>query len=194
MRSRSVVMFNPVANSRVADACAVLLIWPHFKWARWSVSVCICLYKYRRVLVLVRWALTLHMLTLHAHASRSRSFKVRWNQLYLHNCRKHHVCTYIYYVLIACLSISHRQKSWGGYIITTDTESYNPTIKLSQVGLTNPLNPELFSHETSFSLYMPLTHRISISVQALTPKPVLIITFSCARTLCPSVFKMVRHI
>ena len=34
----------------------------------------------------------------------------------------------------------------------------------------SPLIPELFSHETSFSLYMPLTHRISISVQALTPK------------------------
>ena len=32
------------------------------------------------------------------------------------------------------------------------------------------LNPELFLYETSFSLYMPLTHPISISVQALTPK------------------------
>ena len=34
----------------------------------------------------------------------------------------------------------------------------------------NPLNTELFLLETSFSLYMPLTHRISIPVQALTPK------------------------
>ena len=34
----------------------------------------------------------------------------------------------------------------------------------------NPLNTEIFSLETSFSLCMPLTHRISISVQALTPK------------------------
>ena len=32
------------------------------------------------------------------------------------------------------------------------------------------LNPEFFPLEPSFSLYMPLTHRISISVQALTPK------------------------
>ena len=34
----------------------------------------------------------------------------------------------------------------------------------------NPLNLELFSHGTSFSLCMPLMHCISISVQALTPK------------------------
>ena len=33
-----------------------------------------------------------------------------------------------------------------------------------------PLNPEFFSLETSFSLYMHLTHRISIFVRALTPK------------------------
>ena len=32
------------------------------------------------------------------------------------------------------------------------------------------LNPEFFPLEPSFSLYMPLTHHISISVQALTPK------------------------
>ena len=32
------------------------------------------------------------------------------------------------------------------------------------------LNTELFSHETTFSLCMSLTHCISISVQALTPK------------------------
>ena len=34
----------------------------------------------------------------------------------------------------------------------------------------SPLNNELFSFETSFSLTMPLTHRIFISVQALTSK------------------------
>ena len=33
-----------------------------------------------------------------------------------------------------------------------------------------PLNTELFSLETSFTLCMPLMHRISVSVQALTPK------------------------
>ena len=32
------------------------------------------------------------------------------------------------------------------------------------------LNPELFSLEISFSLYMPLMHRTFISVQSLTPK------------------------
>ena len=34
----------------------------------------------------------------------------------------------------------------------------------------NPLNTEFFSLEISFSLNMPLTHRISICVKALTPK------------------------
>ena len=36
--------------------------------------------------------------------------------------------------------------------------------------LVSPSNTDFFSLETSFSLYMPLMHRISISVQALTPK------------------------
>ena len=45
------------------------------------------------------------------------------------------------------------------------------SVKLKpQVKTIQGLNPELFSLETSFSLYMPLTHRISISVQAPTPK------------------------
>ena len=34
----------------------------------------------------------------------------------------------------------------------------------------NPLSPEYFSLQINFSLYMPLTHHISTSVQALTPK------------------------
>ena len=34
----------------------------------------------------------------------------------------------------------------------------------------SPLNTEFFSLEITFSLNMPLTHRISISVKALTPK------------------------
>ena len=34
----------------------------------------------------------------------------------------------------------------------------------------SPWNPELISFETSFSLYIPLTHRIFISVQALDYK------------------------
>ena len=47
--------------------------------------------------------------------------------------------------------------------------NYSPQIS-ALTWTISPLNPESFSHETSFSLYMPLTHCISISVQALTPK------------------------
>ena len=39
-----------------------------------------------------------------------------------------------------------------------------------RIALINPLNTEFFSLEISFSLNMPLTHRISICVKALTPK------------------------
>ena len=39
-----------------------------------------------------------------------------------------------------------------------------------------PLNPKFFSLQTTFSPHMPLTHLISISVQALTPKLLALIS------------------
>ena len=39
------------------------------------------------------------------------------------------------------------------------------------IGYLNPLNPKFVSLQTTFSPHMPFMHLISISVQALTPKP-----------------------
>ena len=52
----------------------------------------------------------------------------------------------------------------------------------------NPLNSKFFSLQTTFSPHMPLTHLISISVQALTPKlhPLLALISSLVTLTTPT--------
>ena len=52
----------------------------------------------------------------------------------------------------------------------TESERNVKAYKLALLNLINPLTPKLYSFQTTFSICMPTTHHIFISVRALTPK------------------------
>ena len=64
----------------------------------------------------------------------------------------------------------HSRQSCQQLVHLVNELSQQVCINCRWPAILSPLNTEFFSLEIIFSLNMPLTHRISISVKALTPK------------------------